>query len=184
MKSPLSVGLLVVALLASLPGAAIGAATGTAASDDNLDRQLAQLEPLAFHPNLLPIILANADMIGLSEAQVAGLRAWRNRYARPMIAAMKQVARARIDFQTAALAPTTSAEDLRAYQDRIFDLQRIVLNYKLTCRENILRTFTRENWENLYLVLADQGNEIPLPAYGEVIASLPTAGRRPPTPGR
>jgi hypothetical protein len=119
------------------------------------------------------VILRNADMIGLNESQVAALRSWRAKYASPMVKAMKQVARARIAFQTAALASTTSDETLRKYQERIFAMQRKVLDYKLACRDNIARSFTRENWENLYLALAVEGSTIPLPAYGEKVAVLP-----------
>jgi hypothetical protein len=148
-------------------------AAGAGGQADDLDRQLAQLAPTTFHPNLLPVILRNADMIGLSASQVADLRAWRAKYARPMVAAMREVAKARIAFQTAALASTTSDETLRKFQNQIFAMQRKVLDYKLACRDNIARSFTQENWENLYLALAVEGSTIPIPAYGERVVALP-----------
>jgi len=164
-------GLLALAIAAFTAGSS--PALGAAGPVDDLDRQLAQLAPTTFHPNLLPVILRNADMIGLSDSQIAGLRAWRAKYAPPMVKAMKAVARARIAFQTAALASTTSDETLRKFQDQIFAMQRKVLDYKLACRDNIARSFTQENWENLYLALAVEGSTIPLPAYGERVVALP-----------
>lgn len=157
----------------ALSGAAVGSGTEGDVQGDDLDRRLARLEPLTFHPNLLPVILRNVDMIGLTTAQVDRLRAWRREHARSMVAAMQQVAEARILFQTAALASTTSSDALRTFQDQIFAMQRKVLDYKLACRDNIMGTFTEQNWENLYLVLATEGINVPLPAYGEVVATLP-----------
>ncbi|MDX1697460.1 MAG: hypothetical protein R3308_04195 [Thiohalobacterales bacterium] len=139
-----------------------------------LEVEQAQLDHLSkadFHPNLLPVILRNSDFIGLSDAQIQSLREWRKTNFRPMLEAMNRVLVRMIEFQEAALTASESSERLRAMQDEIFTLQRTVLDYKLSCRENIVSTFTREQWDNFYIVLSDTGYNLPvtdsvLPAAG------------------
>ena len=134
-------------------------------------QQLEHLNKADFHPNLLPIILRNSDFIGLSETQVQRLRDWRKHNFKPMLAAMNAVLMKMIEFQEAALTNSVSRERLEVMQDEIFALQKTVLDYKLSCRENIIRAFTAENWDNFYIVLSDTGYTLPV-----VSNVLPAAG--------
>jgi hypothetical protein len=61
------------------------------------------------------------------------------------------------------------------FQNPIFEMQCQVLEYKIACRDNILRTFTGENGENPYFVLAEEGSTIPLPVYGQEVVALPSS---------
>ena len=124
-------------------------------------QQLDRLDTLNFHPNLLPLILRNKDYLELTPKQLAAFRTWRDKYAEPMFAAMNEIIRARIAFKEAALSPDVSADDLRRKQQQIFALHQQVLDYKLSCRENILNTFNAQNWEDFFVVLAEEGYAIP-----------------------
>ena len=124
-------------------------------------QQIERLDKVNFHPNLLPLILKNKDYLELTPEQVTAFRAWREKNAEPMFAAMNEIIRARIEFKEAVLSPDVSADDLRQKQQQIFTLHQQVLDYKLSCRENILNTFTAQNWEDFYVVLAEEGYAIP-----------------------
>ena len=124
-------------------------------------QQLERLDKLNFHPNLLPLILRHKDYLELTPEQIAAFRAWRKKNADPMFAAMNEIIRARIAFKEAALSPDVSADDLRQQQQQIFALHQQVLDYKLSCRENILDTFNAQNWEDFFVVLAEEGYAIP-----------------------
>lgn len=127
----------------------------------DLEQQLERLSKVNFHPNLLPIILKNRDYIELTPEQVAAFRAWREENAQSMVATMNEILRKRIEFKEAALSPRVSAEALRGQQQEIFQLHRKLLDYKLSCRENIVKTFTEENWEGFLMVLGEEGLAIP-----------------------
>ena len=124
-------------------------------------QQLEKLDRVNFHPNLLPLILKHRDYLELSPEQVSAFQTWRKTNAKPMFAAMNEIIRKRIEFREAALSPGTSAEDLRRMQREIFTLHQKVLDYKLSCRENIMRTFTAQNWDDFFVVLAEEGYAIP-----------------------
>lgn len=124
-------------------------------------QQIERLDKLNFHPNLLPLILKNRDYLELTPEQIAAFRAWRDKNAEPMFAAMNEIIRSRIEFKEAALSPDVSADDLRQRQQQIFALHQRVLDYKLSCRENILNTFNAQNWEDFFVVLAEAGYAIP-----------------------
>ncbi len=129
----------------------------------DLDSSIDKLDKINYLPNMLPVILNNKDFIGLSEQQVAELEAWRNANREPMLAAMKEIAYKRVEIKQAALSPTVSAGRLQQMQNDIFRLQRQVLNYKLSCREHIVRTFSEENWISFFMVLADENTGVSIP---------------------
>ena len=106
-----------------------------------MDKQLERLNKVNFHPNLLPIILRNSDFMGLTTEQVTAFKTWGKTNFKPMVAVMNEVIRKRIEFEEAALSPSVSAETLRDKQEAIFQLHRKLLDYKLSCRENIVQTF-------------------------------------------
>ncbi len=124
-------------------------------------QQLERLDKVNFHPNLLPLILKNRDYLELSPEQVTAFKKWRKNNAKPMFAAMNEIIRKRIEFREAALSPDTSAQDLRKMQEDIFALHKKVLDYKLSCRENIVNTFSEQNWDDFFVVLAEEGYAIP-----------------------
>jgi hypothetical protein len=128
-----------------------------------LEISIEKLDKLNYLPNLLPVIVKNRDFIGLTDEQFAELDDWRKTNKEPMLAAMKEIARKRIEIKEAALAPTISSARLMQMQNDIFRLQREVLEYKLSCRDRVMSTFTDENWISFYMVLADEDMAISLP---------------------
>ncbi len=159
----------IIFILALLIGSTAVAQADTA---DDIERQLQRLDTISFHPNLLPIILRNRDFLALTPEQVDAFRLWRKTNTQPMIDTMNEIVVRRIAFQEAALSPAVTADNLRALQQEIFDLHRRVLDYKLSCRDNIIRTFNANNWENLFMVLADEGLNLPIPDDYSEFASL------------
>jgi len=131
------------------------------------DDQFERLSRVNFHPNLLPIIMKNSDYIELTAEQIAVFKAWGKAHFKPMVATMNKIIRKRIEFKEAALSPSVSAEALRGRQEEIFKMHRQLLNYKLSCRENIVKTFTKENWEGFLMVLGEEGFSIPDAAGAE-----------------
>lgn len=128
---------------------------------DLYQKQIERLDIINFHPNLLPLILKNSDYLELSPQQLAAFRGWRKTNAKAMFATMNEVIRKRIEFREAVLSPDVSADDLRQKQQEIFALHQKVLDYKLSCRENIHNTFTQQNWDDFFVVLAEAGYAIP-----------------------
>ena len=112
---------------------------------------------------MLPIIIENRDFIGLTDEQVDALKQWRANNLKPMLATMEEIARKRIELMEHALAPNVSAARLQQMQNHIFRLQREVLDYKLSCREHVVKTFTDENWNSFYMVLADKEIGVSMP---------------------
>ena len=58
---------------------------------------------------------------------------------------------------------TVSSSRLIQMQNEIFRLQREVLQYKLSCREQIVKTFNNENWVSFFMVLADEDMGVTIP---------------------
>jgi hypothetical protein len=121
-----------------------------------LEQQLLLLGRISYHPSLLPLIMQNIDYLELTPDQQHKLREWRTRSAPAMLDKMREVAQGRIEFIDLTMNPATAAEVLVAQQQRLFRLQEEVLSYKLSCRQNILETFTAEQWETLQLLLAER----------------------------
>jgi hypothetical protein len=126
-----------------------------------MEKKLERLNRVNFHPNLLPVILKNSDFMELTSEQVATFKAWGKTNFKPMVAVMNEVIRQRIEFEEAALSLSVSAETLRKKQEQIFQLHRKLLDYKLSCRENIVQIFNEENWEGFMMVLGEEGFPIP-----------------------
>jgi len=133
---------------------------------ENSDLELAvqKLDKVNYLPQLMPIIMNNRDIIGLTQKQVDDLDDWRKTSKAPMLAAMQEIVQKRIDIKQAALSPTVSSARILQMQNEIFRLQREVLEYKLSCRERIVKTFNDENWISFFMVLAeeDTGFTVPL----------------------
>jgi len=141
-----------------------------ALDQENTDLELAvqQLDKVNYLPQLMPMIMNNKDIIGLTQKQVDELDEWRNTNKAPMVAAMQKIVRKRIEIKQAALSPTISSARIIQMQNEIFRLQREVLEYKLSCRERIVRTFNNENWISFFMVLAEEDDGFTVPVnYAE-----------------
>jgi len=130
----------------------------------DLEHAVQTLDKVNYLPQLMPIIMNNKDIIGLTQKQVDDLDEWRKTSKAPMVAAMQEIVRKRIEIKQAALSPTVSSARIIQMQNEIFRLQREVLEYKLSCRERIVRTFNNENWISFFMVLAEEdvGFTIPI----------------------
>lgn len=137
------------------------------ADDENeqfkIGTYVSKLDKISYLPNLLPVIMENSDVIELSDKQIEALLVWRESNRLDVISAMNDVVKKRIAIKEAALSPDTSSARLIQMQNEAFRVQREILEYKLSCRELVIDTFNRENWEGFYFVLAEQGVGIELP---------------------
>jgi len=125
--------------------------------------QLTEIDRINYLPSLLPMIINNADIIELEPDQLDALIAWRTRNREAVIADMNEIVSLRVAIKQAAVLPNTTPEQLVAFQDEIFRLQRNVLEYKLSCRDLVFDTFDQNNWEGFQMVLADEGYAIEMP---------------------
>ncbi len=154
-----------VSLVVILPALSVAAEDSAKSDLDLIDwgkaqKQMAMLSQMGYHPFLMPLIMENRDAIGLSNEQVKVFREWRNKNRVPLIHAMNRIIQERTAFQRIALNPKTSEEVLRAKQEQIFKLHKKVLEYQLSCRRNILDTFTDEQWEEFRFVLTESGYDL------------------------
>ena len=131
--------------------------------DARIESSIEKLDKINYLPVLLPVILNNRDFIGLNEEQVTELDRWRNTNREPMLTAMKQIVQKRVAIREAAISPTVSSARLMQMQNEIFRLQREVLEYKLSCRDQVMNTFTNENWESFFMLLAEEGTDLTFP---------------------
>ena len=109
------------------------------------------------------MILSNKEFIGLTDEQVDKLEHWREQNREPLLAVMKQAAQKRVEIKEAAISPTVSSARIQQMQNDIFRLQREILEYKLSCRDQVVQTFNNENWESFFLVLAGEDIGVPMP---------------------
>jgi hypothetical protein len=130
--------------------------SATQADTTELDKRLELIDRISYHPSLLPIIMENSDYLELTPDQLKRLNEWRRKNAPAMLEKMEEVAKGRIDFVDRSLNPKTSEAELVREQHHLFKLQEEVLAYKLSCRQNILQTFTPKQWDALQLIMAGQ----------------------------
>ena len=128
----------------------------TQADSGDIDKKLELLDRISYHPSLLPIIMQNKDFLELTPDQLKRLTEWRKKNVPAMLEKMQEVAKGRIDFVERSLDPKTSEAELKHEQHQLFKLQEEVLAYKLSCRHNILKTFTPKQWDALQLIMAGQ----------------------------
>ena len=121
------------------------------------NERLEKLDKINFHPRLLPIILENKDVLGLTEQQIRRFTKWRKTDAPKMVALMNQIIQKRLTFQQMVTDPSVSEIDLMAEQEVIFELQRQLLSYKMTCRHNMMTTFTQTQWDEFYFIISEMG---------------------------
>ena len=132
--------------------------------DPELELASEKLDKINYLPLLMPVIIKNKDFIGLTQKQVDELNDWRKTNKVPLVTAKQKIVGKRIAIKQAALSPTVSSARIIQMQNEIFRLQREVLEYKLSCREQIVKTFNDENWISFFMVLADEemGFAVPL----------------------
>jgi len=122
-----------------------------------------KLDKINFLPSLLPVIIENSDVIELTDKQLEVLLKWRDKNRETVIATQNEIARKLVEIKAAALSPDTSSARLIQMQNDVFRLQREVLEYKLSCRDLVINTFNKNNWEGFFLVLADKEMGVTLP---------------------
>lgn len=132
-------------------------------AEEKVAAQLNEIDRINHLPSLLPMIIDNADIIELEQEQLDALIAWRTENREAVIADMNEIVSLRVAIKQAAVLPNTTPEQLVAFQDEIFRLQRNVLEYKLSCRDLVFETFDQNNWEGFQMVLADEGYAIEMP---------------------
>lgn len=122
--------------------------------------RMKKLSPMGYHPFLMPLIMQNRDFIELDKEQIAAFKKWRDKNRVPLLHTMNKIIDERNKFHKLSLSPLTSEDVLRTKQEEIFKLQKKVLEYQLSCRRNILDTFTPEQWDNFRFVLNENGYEV------------------------
>ena len=141
-----------------------GIATAELSSNEQYTEQyIDKLDKISYLPRLLPVIIENSDVIELTDKQLNSLLAWRKINGKNLITAMNEIAHRRIEIKEAALSPNVSSARLIQMQNNVFRLQREMLEYKLSCRDLVIHTFNRNNWEGFFLVLADKQIGVTLP---------------------
>ncbi len=131
--------------------------------DGHIEHYVENLDKINFLPGLLPVIIENSDAIELTDQQLDTLLAWRKTNKDVMAETRNKIVRKRIEIKEAALSPDVSSARLIQMQNKIFRLQRAMLEHKLSCRELVINTFNRNNWEGFFLVLADKDIAVTLP---------------------
>jgi hypothetical protein len=113
------------------------------------------LERTGLMPTLLPVIMRNRDALQLSDEQVNAFREWRKNNYTNMVNIMNKIIEKMMQFRVDALSPDIPDARLLASQSEIHDLQRQLLEIKLSCRDLVMTTFTDDQWENFAFVVAD-----------------------------
>ena len=113
------------------------------------------LEDSGLIPMLLPIIMGNRDALQLTDEQVNLFRSWRKKNYTNMVNLMNKIIEEKVQFRIESLSPRITSDRLLAFQSEIQELQRQLLKIKLSCRENLMTTFTDEQWDNFAFIVSD-----------------------------
>ena len=122
---------------------------------DQVREHVGLVDKISFFPSLLPVIMKHRDALELTDEQKAAFRGWRKQYYQQMVTLMKDILERRIAFSKRALDPEARSADLIPEQKTILQLQEELLRLKLSCRELIVTTFSRDQWNNLAFVLEE-----------------------------
>ena len=125
---------------------------------DQIREHVGLLEKVSFVPSLLPVIMKHRDALQLSDEQAAAFRKWRRKNYKSMIGLMNEIIERRIALSRAALDPVVDSSQLIEMQQRILLRQDELLRVRLSCREILVGTFSREQWVNLAFILEDYPN--------------------------
>jgi len=113
------------------------------------------LEDSGLMPMLLPIIMGNQDALQLTDEQISSFRAWRKKNYTNMVNIMNKIIEEKVQFRIESLSPRISSDRLLAFQSEIQELQRQLLKLKLSCREQLMTSFTDEQWDNFAFIISD-----------------------------
>lgn len=122
---------------------------------DVLREQVDLLDRIAYLPSLLPVIMKHRDTLGLSDNQVSAFREWRRQHFDQMVDLMNEIIQRRVALSMDALDAGISADEILASQQVIFRLQQELLRTRLSCREQIVGTFSQSRWDSLAFVLEE-----------------------------
>jgi hypothetical protein len=129
----------------------------------DLDNVIQKLDNINSLPELLPVIIDNKDFIGLTHTQVDELVEWQKTNKAAMVAALRNIANKRNKMYQAVLTRSVTSSRLTQMQKAITRIQHEITAYKISCREQILRTFNNENWINFFMVMANEDIGITVP---------------------
>ena len=113
------------------------------------------LDAYNYMPTLLPIIIRNSDTLQLNSEQIKAFRTWRKNNFTQMVNVMNEIIENRISFKRISLDRKTPNNELVERQIKILTLQQELLSIKLSCRKQIIDTFSDDQWDNLSFVLLD-----------------------------
>ena len=113
------------------------------------------LEDSGLMPMLLPVIMGNQDTLQLTDEQINSFRSWRKKNYTNMVNLMNRIIEDKVQFRIESLSPNISSDRLLAFQAGIQESQRRLLKIKLSCREQVMATFTDEQWDNFAFVVSD-----------------------------
>ena len=113
------------------------------------------LEDSGLMPMLLPIIMGNRDALQLTDEQVNLFSSWRKKNYTNMVNLMNKIIEEKVQFRIESLSPRITSDRLLSFQSEIQELQRQLLKIKLSCRENLMTTFTDEQWDNFAFIVSD-----------------------------
>jgi len=113
------------------------------------------LEDSGLMPMLLPIIMGNRDALQLTDEQVNLFSSWRKKNYTNMVNLMNKIIEEKVQFRVESLSPRITSDRLLSFQSEIQELQRQLLKIKLSCRENLMTTFTDEQWDNFAFIVSD-----------------------------
>ena len=131
--------------------------------EGHVEHYVEKLDKINFLPDMLPVIIKNSDSIELTDEQLNTLLAWSKANGHSLTETANEIVRKRVEIKQAALSPKVSSARLIQMQNKIFRLQREMLEHKLACRELVINTFNRNNWEGFILILADREIDTTLP---------------------
>ena len=113
------------------------------------------LEDSGLMPMLLPIIMGNRDALQLTDEQVNLFSSWRKKNYTNMVNLMNKIIEEKVQFRVESLSPRITSDRTLSFQSEIQELQRQLLKIKLSCRENLMTTFTDEQWDNFAFIVSD-----------------------------
>ena len=113
------------------------------------------LEDSGLMPMLLPIIMGNRDALQLTDEQVNLFSSWRKKNYTNMVNLMNKIIEEKVQFRVESLSPRITSDRTLSFQSEIQELQRQLLKIKLSCRENLMTTFTNEQWDNFAFIVSD-----------------------------